>query len=142
MCSITRDLVTEATGGCYWSVCVEWTPGRPITPAPSGTDRKSRIDYREVLPPDQFAIYSKLRELRKEFADKEGVPPYAVFTNEHLADMVRKKITTTASLQTLEGVGPAKVEKYGDAFLKLLTPALSDTESNQSDTGELSSDVK
>ena len=126
VCSVTRELIVEG-GSSYWSVCVEWTPGRESSSATSGSDRKSRIDYREVLPPDQFAVFAKLRALRKEMAEKDGVPPYAVFTNEHLADMVRQKITSLTALQSLDGVGPSKSDKYGAAFLKLLQSELSNS---------------
>lgn len=119
VCSVTRELIADGAGS-FWTVCVEWTPGRGRSSAASGTDRKSRIDYREVLPPDQFAVFSKLRALRKELAERDGVPPYALFRNEHLAEMVRRPISTLDALGALDGVGPSKLEKYGVAFLNLL----------------------
>lgn len=45
---------------------------------------KPKIDYRDILKPEDFTIYSKLREIRKEIAEKNGVPVYTVFTNEQL----------------------------------------------------------
>ena len=43
-----------------------------------------------------------------------------VFMNEHLAAMVEKRITTKKGLMEIEGVGEARVEKYGDAVLAIL----------------------
>ncbi|NQV28872.1 MAG: HRDC domain-containing protein [Rhodopirellula sp.] len=126
VCSVTRELIADGANS-YWTVCVEWTPGRGSASASVGADRKSRIDYREVLPPDQFSVFSKLRSLRKELAEKDGVPPYALFTNEHLAEMVRQKMTSLTALQSLDGVGPSKSEKYGAAFLELLKSELGDS---------------
>jgi superfamily II DNA helicase RecQ len=51
-------------------------------------------------------------------AEKEGVPVYVVFTNEQLAEMVKKKVSSKAALKEIEGVGEARVEKYGDAVLE------------------------
>ncbi len=67
-----------------------------------------------------FAVFVKLRNLRKDISDKEGIPAYALFTNEQLAIMVQKRITTFSSLNALQGVGKAKLDKYGNYFLDLL----------------------
>jgi superfamily II DNA helicase RecQ len=60
----------------------------------------------------------------KELAEKEGVPAYALFTNEQLADMVKQSITTMAALRNVKGVGPARAAKYGAAFLEVLAEHL------------------
>jgi hypothetical protein len=39
------------------------------------------VDYREVLKPEEFEVFSRLREWRKAVAEKEGIPVYAVLTN-------------------------------------------------------------
>jgi superfamily II DNA helicase RecQ len=57
-----------------------------------------------------------LRTLRKTLADQEGVPAYALFTKEQLADMVRRPVLSLEGLAGIDGVGQARVEKYGDAF--------------------------
>ena len=49
-----------------------------------------RVDYREVLNADEYALFDKLRNVRKEIAEKSGIPVYAVFTNDQLAGMVKK----------------------------------------------------
>jgi superfamily II DNA helicase RecQ len=77
-----------------------------------------------VLSEADFAVFAKLRELRKSIAEAEGVPPYAVFTNEHLASMVRGKLKTLDALGRIEGVGPGRVDRYGARFLALLEQAL------------------
>jgi len=38
--------------------------------------------YREVLSPEDFALFVKLRDWRKQAAEKEAVPVYTIFTNE------------------------------------------------------------
>jgi len=58
--------------------------------------------------------------LRKSLADQEGVPAYAVFTNEQLATMAREGINDLAALGSIKGVGKSRVEKYGHAVLDIL----------------------
>jgi len=81
-----------AGGRQYWSVCVEYLPRRGAEgPADRSVAKsqpeKARVDYRELLTAPQFARFSKLRVLRKELADSEGVPVYTLFTNALLAEV-------------------------------------------------------
>jgi len=78
------------------------------------------VDYKEVLNEVDFAVFARLRELRKTLAEKEAVPPYAVFTNEQLAAMVTQKSDSLTALGQIEGVGASRLEKYGPAFLEFL----------------------
>ena len=59
----------------------------------------------------------KLRDLRKDLSESEGVPVYAVFTNEQLAQVVQKRVTSKASLHAISGLGDARIEKYGDRMV-------------------------
>lgn len=116
----TRELAV-GSGGPVWCVAVEYIDA-PI-PAGAGGDanaRRTKVDYREALPPAEFARFSKLRDLRKKMADEEAVPVYAVFTNEQLALIAQKQPKTTAALQEVDGVGEGKSKKYGDRVLALL----------------------
>ena len=65
-------------------------------------------------------VLSRLRDWRKAVAEKEGVPVYVVLTNEQLAQMVQKQVKSKAGLKEIEGVGDARVEKYGEALVQLL----------------------
>ena len=86
----------------------------PVSP------RKGKIDYREVFNEPDFALFARLRNLRKTLAEQEGVPAYALFTNEQLAAMVHQRVTSKAALSAIDGVGTARIDKYGEAFLALL----------------------
>jgi superfamily II DNA helicase RecQ len=77
------------------------------------------VDYREVLNPVEYAFYDKLRGLRKQIAEKAGIPVYAVFTNEQLASMVKKSPKNAKDLLSISGVGDARVKQYGDEFVNL-----------------------
>lgn len=103
----------------FWSICVTWLDGEA---APSASiQKKSSIDYKQVLSETDFGLYIELRNLRKELADSYGVPPYALFTNEQLAAMVEQRIRNKTALQAIPGVGKSRVEKYGDQLLQKLT---------------------
>lgn len=106
----------------FWALCVDYLHGEPGAGATHGAPGRAerKVDYKEVLTPEQFEVFAKLRELRKQIADKEAVPVYAVFTNEQLAAMVQKQTDSRAKLREIDGIGEAKVEKYADPFLALL----------------------
>jgi len=113
--SIDRELVAESSGA-FWALCITYLQG----PESAAKPKRGKIDYREVLPEAEFSIFAKLRSLRKSLAAEEAVPAYALFTNEQLATMVRQRIRTAQQLSEIPGVGQARVEKYGPAFLEVL----------------------
>ncbi len=65
-------------------------------------------------------VFQKLRTLRRRLADEQGVPAYIVFGDQVLWNMVERRPTTRAELLEVSGVGPAKAERYGEAFLRAL----------------------
>jgi len=70
--------------------------------------------------PYDEALYEVLRSLRADLAQKQQVPAYVVFSNAALVDMCRKKPTTPEAFLAVSGVGKAKLERYGDAFLSAI----------------------
>jgi ATP-dependent DNA helicase RecQ len=65
-------------------------------------------------------LFEKLRVLRKSIADAEHVPAYIVFSDAVLRSMAASVPTTERELLAISGVGPVKLERYGDRFLELL----------------------
>ena len=68
-------------------------------------------------------LFERLRALRKRLADAEGVPAYIVFSDAVLRQMAAAVPKHRADLLALSGVGPVKLERYGEAFLALLREA-------------------
>ena len=62
-------------------------------------------------------IFEALKELRKDIAQKEGVPPYVVFHDSTLKEMSSKLPQTKEEMLDISGVGAVKFERYGDLFL-------------------------
>ena len=90
--------------------------------------------YREVKPPasrkrsrsslrDTFAapidadLFDVLRRVRLDLARERGVPPYVIFHDTTLRDMVQRRPKTIADLREVYGVGAKKAADFGDAFL-------------------------
>lgn len=121
--AVDRHLVPDGMRSA-WAICVAYVDGSPVAASTSsGTadpGGKKNVDYKEILPPADFAVFAALRELRKKLAQRDGVPPYAIFTNEQLADMVRGKVRSAADLARIDGVGASRVEKYATSFLEIL----------------------
>ena len=121
--SVRRELV-QSEGSAYWSFCVEYVEGPPATPRDGESKRgeggRQRVDYQQVLSPPDFALFLQLRDLRKNLAAPDGVPVYAICTNEQLAAMARDRPDTLSKFKAIEGLGDAKAEKYGAAFLEVI----------------------
>lgn len=111
---VEREFVDEGSNS-FWAFCVEYLSGPEVTPRVFG-----KVDYKEVLTPEQFSRFARLRALRKELSDKEAIPPYAVFTNEQLAEMAKLEPASKTGMQGIPGIGTARVEKYGEVFLAVL----------------------
>ena len=93
--SIDRRFVEEGERS-FWTFCVDFVDARrgsSSASAAGGTWKRDRTDYREVLNAEDFAVFAKLRELRKAIAQVQGLPVYTIFTNEQLAQLVQARAT-------------------------------------------------
>ena len=68
----------------------------------------------------QEQLLARLRELRGSLSKAEGVPAYVVFPDRTLREMARARPRTAGALGDIHGVGPTKMERYGERFLELL----------------------
>ena len=66
------------------------------------------------------ALFAKLKELRAELAAQANIPAYMVFSNHTLHEMCRKKPRTHEDFLQVSGVGAAKDERWGEAFLEAI----------------------
>ncbi|HEX7090871.1 MAG TPA: ATP-dependent DNA helicase RecQ [Longimicrobiales bacterium] len=64
------------------------------------------------------ALFERLRALRKRLADRQNVPAYIVFNDAVLRELAARRPATPAELLAVPGVGPAKLERYGELFLR------------------------
>jgi ATP-dependent DNA helicase RecQ len=80
--------------------------------------RSSRT--RPTVSADDEPLMEALRDERREIAEQQGVPPYVVFHDAALIDMIRLRPTALEDMLEVSGVGQSKLEKYGQAFLDVL----------------------
>jgi len=122
---VQSELVSNENGAC-WCFCVRYLEKAGYFTS----DNKKRVDYKQVLDETIFKKFSKLREIRKKVAADEGIPAFAVFTDEELAGLAKLETITEKSMLSVKGIGDKKVERYAKHFInqpeKNETPGKSD----------------
>jgi ATP-dependent DNA helicase RecQ len=73
-----------------------------------------------VLGPEDAELFSALKRLRSAIAREEQVPAYVVFPDRTLAELALRKPRTLAAMEGVRGIGPAKLDKYGQRFLDVV----------------------
>ena len=92
---------------------------RKDTAQPKLKQPKSGAKGSGVSPEDE-TLWNNLRECRKALADQFNIPPYMIFHDATLMEMMELHPATQSDMLKLNGVGDAKLEKYGSAFLEVL----------------------
>lgn len=110
--NVEQQLVQE-DGIVCWTFCITFLELSRKAPS----FKKERVDYKDLLSEEVFARFGILRKRRKKIAQEEGIPAYAVFTDKELAALAEIEELDLRKIQTVEGVGPRKVEKYGQRLL-------------------------
>ena len=87
--------------------------------------RRSPKSYDRVAEPGPLsdegeALFQRLREVRKSIADQQSVPAYIVFSDKTLRAMAEARPSTPQELLAVSGVGPLKLERYGQAFMEVI----------------------
>lgn len=75
---------------------------------------------------EDAALFDRLRACRLELAQTQGVPPYVIFHDSTLTEMALQRPRTLADLARLPGIGEAKLNRYGAAFLAALSSTAED----------------
>jgi ATP-dependent DNA helicase RecQ len=77
----------------------------------------------DELDADDHALFERLRAWRRERATQDGLSPAYVAHNETLRELAVRRPSTPAMLARIGGLGPKKVEKYGDEILAIVAEA-------------------
>ncbi len=81
----------------------------------------ARAPKRKMAKQRPSGLFEHLRNHRKLIAEKVGVPPYLIFPDTVLIDMVTKKPKTLADLYEIKGIGEVKLRNYGLSFLQAIS---------------------
>ena len=76
-------------------------------------------------------LFEKLRAWRLEQARERKVPPYVVFHDSHLRNIAACRPATLAALSELRGIGPRKLDLYGEKVVILVREHLQETETGE-----------
>ena len=95
---------------------VDCTLYREVQPA--GSKKRSRSAVRDTVTLGvDTELFDVLRDVRLRLARERGVPPYVIFHDTTLRDMVERRPKTIGDLHEVYGVGAKKAADFGDAFL-------------------------
>ncbi|MDR0543214.1 MAG: HRDC domain-containing protein [Dysgonamonadaceae bacterium] len=111
-----QQLISSKTGS-QWHFCVKYLANAQ---GENKSQPQSKADYKEILDADTFAIFNILRELRKKIADEDGLPVYAVFTNEELAAIAALENITPENIRSIKGIGEKKNKRFGQRLVEYL----------------------
>ena len=88
---------------------------RKVSKAERGS--RAKEGYEEVA---DDPLWHALKAKRMELAREQGVPPYVIFHDSTLLEIMNQKPGSLTEMSRITGVGQAKLERYGDAFLEVL----------------------
>ncbi len=81
---------------------------------------KTTLTDNALTTPADHDLFQALKTLRTSLAKQQNLPPYVIFHDKTLLDMVVLKPTTLDKLALVQGVGQSKLEKYGEVFLQTI----------------------
>ncbi len=88
-------------------------------PLKAGKQKRAAASAQPVAPADE-ALFDALKAERRRLAAEQRVPAYVVFADRTLIDMTLIKPATRDQMALVHGVGKAKLEQYGPAFLAVV----------------------
>ncbi|HTF83227.1 MAG TPA: DNA helicase RecQ [Cellvibrio sp.] len=89
---------------------------RDIKATAASTTRRTPV----AVSPEDEGLWFALRACRKRLAEEHGVPPYVIFHDATLREMLEQRPLSPSELLTISGVGDSKLERFGDEFLEVI----------------------
>jgi ATP-dependent DNA helicase RecQ len=111
----------DACDGCTGEDPLAALPPKPRTARARRERGRSRGAPRaELAAEEDLALFERLRAWRAEVARDEGVPAFVVLSDATLAEIALARPRTDEALLAVNGIGPRKLEAFGDAILRLV----------------------
>ena len=79
-----------------------------------------RGEFLRHLSADDAGLYEAIKDWRRHAAEEENVPPYVIFGDRTIEDLILKKPRTVRELLNVFGIGEIKAEKFGSALLRFV----------------------
>lgn len=79
-----------------------------------------KVRKKETVAACDNILFARLRQLRKEMAQRDGIPPYVVFADSTLREMSVHLPVEADAMLSIKGVGQKKLEQYGAPFMALI----------------------
>lgn len=106
---IDKQFYTSSDNVGHWSIFITYIQSSQS----QQPEQREKIDYKSVLNAEDFEKFTRLRALRKQLANDDAVPAYAVFTDFELAQLAQMPSIEVSLLRTVSGIGAKRIEKYG-----------------------------
>jgi len=116
---LRKDPIVEKRRGVHDALRRHVSRGGSTSPGLSG-EGVSRAGARGALSPADDALWHALKDCRTELARAQGVPPYVIFHDSTLLEMVASRPRDRNAFARLPGVGARKLDRYADAFLEVI----------------------
>ncbi len=101
-------------------------PPSLVADASRGTTTADAAERAAAAGPADADLFERLRAWRAELARSTGKPAYTIFSNVTLLEIAEVKPTDLRALARVRGIGPSKLEQYGDEVLEIVEAATAD----------------
>jgi superfamily II DNA helicase RecQ len=112
---VEQQFVSDGSNSS-WTFCVRYIEEQPR----AKHVKRVKRDFKSELTAEAFARFVSLRKVRKQLADEDAVPAFAIFTDEQMAELAKLEELNLSSMQTVKGIGNKKVAKYGQRIMSQL----------------------
>ena len=103
----------------YLSLVIQYFPVRQELISKMQPQGKREEAWRSELTEADMGLFNLLRDWRSKRSRKEGLPPYVLFTNRQLTQLVKLRPQSLAELMKVDGFGQSRVDKYGSEILEI-----------------------
>lgn len=79
---------------------------------------RKQLVVKQIVQDDQ--LFNRLREIRSDLADEKNLPPYVIFSDKTLQEMVDRQPKSSLEFLQIKGVGQNKLDQYGDIFMSAI----------------------
>lgn len=113
---ITQEIIGIAQGS--FPTLFVTAKGKNVLLGKENVMRKEAVQVKVISNEDP--LFEELRSMRRSLAEREGVPPFVIFSDTSLKDMCVKLPLTKNEFLQVSGVGDHKLQKYGEEFLSII----------------------